>query len=1280
LVALQLQVSDPKISLGQSLQNDSPDAITLNHTDPDGNISQSTTLQPWKSFRPSAAGSWDIVGGGATRTLTVDEAVTTSAVKDLASAGILGNARIESLLDNPIGPVLDGVPYRVRDIYEIINRDYLTCNIKYQYDDNIIKYTTLIYNTINDKSYVKRIVNYPSTYGLTLSHLCGAIGYVVGRKKGCANFELGKYVRNFYAGVVQAGKLGHLNRRAIVCAIGYADYLRPTTSVTEEYGTYYDNTPYSSGVVHTMEWEVKSEKWDYGENLGSQWSLVIHEDGGAGTVPGPLVRANVGDIVNIKVTNQIEAAVNYVDSLMEKIIVHWHGIEMANAFDGTPVTQFPIEKDDSYTYRFQIVRSGIFWYHPHFNSLIQNVLGLQGGIVCEDAEFTTLRDAQIIPHEDRTFVISLYDIGFQSSTDSDNSVDDVASTTITTDATTVYMKDFDKLTGSGITNNWGDSVVVNGKALPVDGHSSTGANAFNTWNNLPTSNTVISGAAAVAPITVTASEGLGFYLINSGLHRYYRIKAILANSDTGIESGQRLDLWRIGGEGGLLHHARKEDGSMGGFHHQPISERTAGKATAGFGESEMLLPNSARTFIAVRIPDNAANNSVLYIVANGFNTVPAGWADNSPTDMIIAKFQVVDDGSPPLYTIDDLAGAGTGSPGSGTTLLAHDDVGKQLENLTDTVIHGIAAVGEVPVTSHPEADIEAGILASGFVVPATVQTDYVITLDASGGGGGPKINDLSVHFDATGPTQELKDNTKYLIKGELVEFTVENTSQVDHPWHQHGFSFQPIQIELIGNPTLTTPDVLYVWDHLEFVDVFTIPAYHKLTYRFRVEDRPFIDDANNFYYGGVNGRWLAHCHIFKHAHMGMMSSMVVMDSDYSIKMLEHDYSNPEASSYSDSYAAAYGDYTDSYEGGGSPGTGPIDDDVIYDSGDCVVSVTDILITDTAWWGRPYHPPGLTPQGHYIRKFACDMSADEWAATHNAFGIMCDSGIMHEINLWHRGPHNMHVHYSPLSVRFGSWHRDMLRYFEYRLHEANPCAILPVWNFEIERDPVLPVLSDATKFNFLHSITDMTVSPPTTYTPAAFTPGTNPLAPPGTLQTILNLTELEPMLAALQGLIHDDSHMFWGGAMTSTYNAAACLPFYGIHGMVDWVIFHWLTGTSSSTPPVSADKNCHLVIDTVGGAGHFFRAVGSPVTPIVDGDVVAAGAVEDNLWNWGLDPSQPSPLGGIVAGYEDHPPWSSKAFHSCDTRTPMLLSNWGSSSTTDYHPGYVYYDSVCGVTG
>lgn len=75
-----------------------------------------------------------------------------------------------------------------------------------------------------------------------------------------------------------------------------------------------------------------------------------------GQVPGPLIRVNEGDDVEVKVTNN--TALTHT--------IHWHGMHQKGTWrsDGVPdITQKAIEAGESFTYRFFATKSGTLWYH-----------------------------------------------------------------------------------------------------------------------------------------------------------------------------------------------------------------------------------------------------------------------------------------------------------------------------------------------------------------------------------------------------------------------------------------------------------------------------------------------------------------------------------------------------------------------------------------------------------------------------------------------------------------------------------------------------------------------------------------------------------------------------------------------------------------------------------------------------------------------------------------------------------------------------------------------------
>ena len=93
-----------------------------------------------------------------------------------------------------------------------------------------------------------------------------------------------------------------------------------------------------------------------------------------GIVPGPLIRVTNGDTVRIIIKN----------NLPEPTTIHWHGIQVPNNMDGIPdETQKPIQPGETFTYEFIAKPAGTYWYHSHFDSDKQILIGLSGAFIID---------------------------------------------------------------------------------------------------------------------------------------------------------------------------------------------------------------------------------------------------------------------------------------------------------------------------------------------------------------------------------------------------------------------------------------------------------------------------------------------------------------------------------------------------------------------------------------------------------------------------------------------------------------------------------------------------------------------------------------------------------------------------------------------------------------------------------------------------------------------------------------------------------------------------------
>ena len=90
-----------------------------------------------------------------------------------------------------------------------------------------------------------------------------------------------------------------------------------------------------------------------------------------GQIPGPTLEARVGDVLEVRFTNRLPEPTN----------IHWHGLQIPAAMDGTDMVQRPIPTGETFTYRFRLPDAGTFWYHPHSDEVVQLERGLYGAII-----------------------------------------------------------------------------------------------------------------------------------------------------------------------------------------------------------------------------------------------------------------------------------------------------------------------------------------------------------------------------------------------------------------------------------------------------------------------------------------------------------------------------------------------------------------------------------------------------------------------------------------------------------------------------------------------------------------------------------------------------------------------------------------------------------------------------------------------------------------------------------------------------------------------------------
>lgn len=105
--------------------------------------------------------------------------------------------------------------------------------------------------------------------------------------------------------------------------------------------------------------------------------LFINTWGYNGSMPGPTIMAYPGDNVNIRVINM----------LPEPTSIHWHGLDVPNVMDGVPAVEPSpkINPGEFFDYHFRVINPpGTHMYHTHFNTVMQEMMGMGGAFIILD--------------------------------------------------------------------------------------------------------------------------------------------------------------------------------------------------------------------------------------------------------------------------------------------------------------------------------------------------------------------------------------------------------------------------------------------------------------------------------------------------------------------------------------------------------------------------------------------------------------------------------------------------------------------------------------------------------------------------------------------------------------------------------------------------------------------------------------------------------------------------------------------------------------------------------
>lgn len=544
-----------------------------------------------------------------------------------------------------------------------------------------------------------------------------------------------------------------------------------------------------------------------------------------GAIPGPTFRLKVGDTVIVHFHNQ----------LSERTGIHWHGIELANAMDGTPLTQDQVKPGGTFRYEFRVTRPGIFWYHPHHHSSTNQVFkGMYGMIVVRDPVEDVPPASQLLPSGGQTIRAILSDTtvckapGSNDAVTYDPSLPHVSGGPLPAqapptpkDLCETHPIDTDSnprapFAAGDIPNiqqanaltspaNEGQTVLTNG--VNVGGRSGP-----------PNNPGPLAPGAKVLP--VVGNDNYRLQLVNASTVRYLRLRMT-------SPLGRHVNLLRIGGEGGLLDKSLLDGG-------KPVSQFSY---DPHYDAGEILLPPGGRADVVVRMRQSG----------NFTDPVETG-----------------------IYTLwtEDFERTASGFANLPTVPVMHFSAAAPLS----TAITGIRSFGEFlrPPTARTEHLIDSGATPLDPATfpkpkPGLAAPNINLNVDPKGFAVDGVHGDHDVGDDFMQAPHA--GSARYVQAGTVYAMSVANTTGASHPFHLHGASIQPRSLTSTSEPD-------FVWPDFEFADTVDIPPHYTLHMMVRFNKRPLVGN-NVAGAGGELGRWVLHCHIFSHAESGMISELVV---------------------------------------------------------------------------------------------------------------------------------------------------------------------------------------------------------------------------------------------------------------------------------------------------------------------------------------------------------------------------------------------------------------------
>jgi PKD repeat protein/FtsP/CotA-like multicopper oxidase with cupredoxin domain len=550
-------------------------------------------------------------------------------------------------------------------------------------------------------------------------------------------------------------------------------------------------------------------------------------------IPVPVMNLTTGQMVICYFKNALVAG----DEDDEGASIHWHGIELDNDSDGTGVTQDSVLAGQSYIYRFVVPRPGLFWFHSHMMPGNTTFAGMYGVIIIPNGSEGTLQTNGVLPPPTYTFPLAMSDIEFATNN--------------------IYAPDF-PMGSVGRTTNYADTAGFQTINQWVEAcHANPNNQTVCQAASVPGDVVLVNGVSPLAApgsqtrvYSVPQNQNIRLQLMNEALSRTFRLKLL-------DSSGHQIPLYRVGGQGGLLNNARLEGGI-----YTNINGVVTNIWNTLYSQGEIVLGSGERAD-TVAFTGAGTNGTLLTLVGN---PLPGTTFNLSTSTFIPSNYAIA------YFKLNAVNGGAT-SLTNGTSILANTT--EPVPSLSALTTNGL--VDPIPLGLIGTNSSEITLAQSAAPQPS---------IDGYGG-----ANHLDGNLgDGTFLSIPSLPTTRYAHVGDVLQLSVQNTTQTAHPFHLHGFSLQPLAI-LSTNAAHT---LIYTYNYNEFVDTIHVYNGEILVFRVSLDDRPKFCDQSPLYpnpnagpelapcndssCGGALGRWLFHCHIFPHAGEGMISELVVLPS------------------------------------------------------------------------------------------------------------------------------------------------------------------------------------------------------------------------------------------------------------------------------------------------------------------------------------------------------------------------------------------------------------------